>query len=82
MPSADDLRLAGQSLAAAPPREILAWALETFPGRTALTISFGGGGLVLAHMLHELAPGTPLLFLDTGFNFPETLAFKERFAAR
>lgn len=82
MPSTDALRAASRDLAARPPREVLAWTLRTFPGRAALSVSFGGGGLVLAHLLSELAPEVPLLFLDTGFHFAETLAFRDRFAAR
>lgn len=60
----------------------VAWALETFPRRVALTVSFGGGGLVLAHIISRLDRSVPVLFLDTGFHFPETLAFKAEFAAR
>lgn len=64
------------------PERILAWALDTFPGRSALTVSFGGGGLVLAHMLSRIDKRVPVLFLDTGFHFPETLTFKDQFVAR
>jgi len=32
---------------------------------------------VLAHMLSEIAPNTPVIFLNTGFHFPETLAFRD-----
>jgi phosphoadenosine phosphosulfate reductase len=69
-------------LEGASPEAILAWAVATFPGRAALTVSFGGGGLVLAHMLSRIDKRVPLLFLDTGFHFPETLAFKDQFVAR
>ena len=62
------------------PEAIVAWTLATFPGKTALTVSFGGGGVVLAHIVSRLDRSVPVLFLDTGFHFPETLAFKERFA--
>lgn len=61
---------------------IIAWAGDRFPGRLVLTCSFGGGGIVLAHMLRKHHPDVPVLFLDTGFHFPETLKFKEQFAAR
>ena len=58
------------------------WALRTYPRRVALTVSFGGGGLVLAHIISRLDPSVPVLFLDTGFHFPETLAFRDEFAQR
>lgn len=62
------------------PERILTWAVRLFKGRIVLTCSFGGGGIVLAHMLSRRHPDVPVLFLDTGFHFQETLQFKERFA--
>ncbi len=64
------------------PAETVAWALRTYPRRVALTVSFGGGGLVLAHIISRIDPSVPVLFLDTGFHFPETLAFKDEFVKR
>jgi phosphoadenosine phosphosulfate reductase len=60
----------------------LAQVVAAYPRRVALTASFSGGGVVLAHMLSRIAPQVPILFLDTGFHFPETIAFKNRFVAR
>jgi len=67
------------ALRGTPPEEVLRWALETFPRRTALTVSFGGPGVVLAHMLGRIDKTVPIYFLDTGFHFPQTLEFKARF---
>jgi phosphoadenosine phosphosulfate reductase len=64
------------------PLATLGWAAGAFRGRVALSASFGGGGLVLAHMLSLVSPATPVLFADTGFHFPETLAFRDAFVAR
>jgi phosphoadenosine phosphosulfate reductase len=65
------------------PVQLLTWAAQRFPGRVALTCSFGGpGGLVLAHMIYEHRLGIPLLFIDTGFLFAETYALRETFARR
>jgi len=61
---------------------LLAFVARAYRGRVALSASFGGGGVVLAHMLREIDPDVPVLFLDTGFHFPETLEFKRRFAQR
>jgi len=80
VPSAADVRHLAAELQGAPPAQILTWTLERFP-RTALTVSFGGGGLVLAHLLSRIDRSVPILFLNTGFHFPETLAFKDQFAA-
>jgi phosphoadenosine phosphosulfate reductase len=70
-------------LSGAPAEAILKWALSTFPGRAAVSVSFGGaGGIALAHMLSEIDRSVPVLFIDTEFLFPETLAFKDEFVAR
>ncbi len=62
--------------------QVLRWVLERFPGRVAMTCSFSGAGTVLAHMLARMGADVPILFLDTGFHFAETLQFKREFAAR
>ncbi len=77
-----DVRAAANALERLDARSILEWVVERYPGRVAVSVSFGGGGLVLAHMLSEIDRSVPVLFLDTGYHFAETLAFKERFAAR
>jgi phosphoadenosine phosphosulfate reductase len=64
------------------PEDIVRWALTTFPGKTALTVSFGGGGVVLASMISQIDKTVPVIFLDTGFHFPETLEFKTRFVEK
>lgn len=61
---------------------LLRFLLRAYEGRVALSASFGGGGVVLAHMVSRIDARVPVLFLDTGFHFPETIAFKERFAQR
>jgi phosphoadenosine phosphosulfate reductase len=79
MPSLADLRERVNTLRADDPAAVLSWAVRTFPGKVALTVSFGGGGLVLAHLISRIDPSVPVLFLNTGFLFPETLEFKDRF---
>src|SRR5437867_2330688 len=77
-----EVRERAAALRDAQPESIVAWTLENFPRKTALTVSFGGGGVVLAHIVSRVNQSVPVFFLDTGFHFPETLAFKERFVAR
>jgi phosphoadenosine phosphosulfate reductase len=76
------VRERAQELRGADPETILTWTFATFPGRTALTVSFGAGGVVLAHLISRIDRRVPVIFLDTGFHFPETYAFKQRFAER
>ncbi|GAB4502886.1 MAG: phosphoadenylyl-sulfate reductase [Anaerolineales bacterium] len=59
------------------PQEILVWAAQTFAPRLALTSSFQTQSLPLLHMLAQIAPQTPVFFLDTGLHFWETLLFRE-----
>jgi len=80
MLSPAEVREHARALHGASPETILRWAVETFRRRAALTVSFGGGGVVLAHLISGIDRTVPVLFLDTRFHFPETYAFKERFA--
>ncbi len=70
------------ALREAAPEAILAWAVRTFGERLVLTLSFGGPGVALAHMLRQLEARVPVVFLDTRMLFPETYAFRDEFAAR
>ena len=51
-------------------------------GDAAIVSSFGAESAVLLHLVTEAAPGIPVLFLDTGKHFPETLAYRDELAAR
>src|SRR6059058_3725927 len=82
MLSPGQVRERALALRCADPETTLTWAVDTFPGKATLTVSFGGGGVVLAHLLSRIDRTVPVLFLDTAFHFPETYAFKERFAKR
>jgi phosphoadenosine phosphosulfate reductase len=58
---------------------ILALALkEEFAGRTAVVSSFGAESAVLLHMVAAIDPHTPILFLNTGKLFGETLRYRDR----
>jgi phosphoadenosine phosphosulfate reductase len=51
-------------------------------GDTAIVSSFGAESAVLLHLVTRAAPDMPVLFLDTGKHFPETLAYRDDLAAR
>jgi len=62
---------------------ILAAAIERlYPGRIALVSSFGADAAVLLHLVAGVAPATPVIFLDTGKHFPETLRHRDRLVER
>lgn len=52
--------------------------LEPTFGRTAIVSSFGAESVVLLHIVANIAPNTPVIFIDTEKHFPETLEYKEQ----
>jgi len=71
-----------QRLETAEPQEILRWAAERFGTRFTMATAFGPEGMVLIHMLAEVAPQTPIFNLDTGYQFKETLELREEVKRR
>jgi phosphoadenosine phosphosulfate reductase len=53
-----------------------------FRGRIALVSSFGAESAVLLHMISRIDPATPVLFLDTGQLFAQTLDYRRALASR
>ena len=51
---------------------------EEFAGETAVVSSFGSESAVLLHMVAEVDPTTPVLFINTGKLFAETLRYRDR----
>lgn len=49
-------------------------------GNLALVSSFGAESVVLLHLVSVIAPGTPVLFVDTQMLFPETLDYQRELA--
>lgn len=75
----DLVRHAGAELELAPAEVILEWAVATFGGRFCITSSMGDA--VLAHLAARVAPGVDVVFLDTGYHFPETIGTRDAVAA-
>jgi len=49
--------------------------------RAALSCSFQAGGIAVLHMARRIDPDIPVVFVDTGYHFPETIAFRDRLVA-
>jgi phosphoadenosine phosphosulfate reductase len=73
-----DLVAANELLGNAPPEEVLRWAVKRFHPRLLMATAFGAEGCCIIHMLAEIEPAVTLINLDTGYQFPETLAVRER----
>jgi len=61
----------------ADPAEFLRWAWQAFDGQVAASSSFQTQSVPLLHVIAKTIPEMPVLFLDTGFHFPETLAYRD-----
>ncbi len=49
--------------------------------RLVATTSFGLQAGIMLHLIHEHAPKIPVVFIDTGFLFPETYQYAEELSA-
>ncbi|MEI6439720.1 MAG: phosphoadenylyl-sulfate reductase [Alphaproteobacteria bacterium] len=66
----------------ADPTAILQAAIDRFGDRLALVSSFGAESVVLLHLAAQLKPDLPVLFLDTGMLFGQTLDYRRSLAAK
>ncbi|WP_330235139.1 phosphoadenylyl-sulfate reductase [Streptomyces sp. NBC_00566] len=66
---------AGQDLEEAPALEVLRWAVDTFGDRFCVTSSMEDA--VVAHLASRVRPGVDVVFLDTGYHFPETIGTRD-----
>jgi phosphoadenosine phosphosulfate reductase len=62
------------------PEELLRWAKATFGGRLAALSAMQKAGSVICHMIYEYRLDVPVLFVDTGVMFQETLDTRDRLA--
>jgi phosphoadenosine phosphosulfate reductase len=78
-----DLALADAPAPDTPPERVVAWTLERFdPARLLITTGFGMEGCVLVDMYAAHDRPLTVVYLDTGFLFPETHRLRERLAER
>jgi phosphoadenosine phosphosulfate reductase len=66
-----DLEQFSRDFESASPGRIIRWAVEEFGTRLALTASMTDA--VLIDMAVKVDPGIEVVFIDTGYHFPETL---------
>jgi phosphoadenosine phosphosulfate reductase len=72
-----------EKLSQASPAEIVAEAQRTVgAGRLAVASSFGIESATLLKVVADVDPSIPILFLNTGWLFPETLAYRNALVAR
>ncbi|RIH88889.1 Phosphoadenosine phosphosulfate reductase [Meiothermus luteus] len=63
------------------PLEVIGWALETYPDLI-LPSAFNLNGTVLIDLAYKAGYRGEVVFVDTGYHFPETLQTRDRLAER
>ena len=89
--SAHDVKLFGDQIAASrlesrfarlKASSLVRLAIEDlYPGRIALVSSFGADAAALLHIVAGVDKTTPVIFVDTGQHFPETLRYRDELCA-
>lgn len=72
-----ELELALQAAALLGGTALLRQAWTMLPGRLAVVSSFGAESAVLLALVAELDPALPVIFLETGMHFAETLEYRQ-----
>jgi len=80
--SAVDLTAVNGRLSRASAEDRIAWAAGEFAGALVLSSSFGAQAAVMLGLVAHVAPGTPVVFIDTGYLFPETCRFADELTSR
>jgi len=62
--------------------ERIRWAVDTYGDGLVLTTSFGIQAAVMLHLVTQVAPKIPVIFIDTGYLFPETYRFARDLTTR
>ena len=58
------------------------WAIQNFSQNIFMSTSFGIQSAVMLHMITQKIPHIPIVFIDTGYLFPETYEFAETLSKR
>ncbi len=77
-PSDADLARWNDELRDASAQELTAWAAKQFGSGLVLSSSFGAHAAVMLHLAVQAVPQIPVIFVDTGYLFPETYRFADK----
>jgi phosphoadenosine phosphosulfate reductase len=77
-----DLHRESERLEGAAPEEILRWAVAKYHPTLTMATAFGPEGCVILSILAKIEPTIRVFNLATGYQFAETLALRDRIAAR
>ncbi|MEW8141500.1 MAG: phosphoadenylyl-sulfate reductase [Candidatus Thiodiazotropha endolucinida] len=71
----EDLGAINQELEEMSAQRRIEWALNHLSGKHILTSSFGIQGALMLHLVTRVMPDVPVVFVDTGYLFPQTYSF-------
>lgn len=77
-----DLAALNQAFETSPPIAIVQWAIGQFGDDVVMSSSFGAESAMLLHLATGLKPDIRIIFVNTGYLFPETHAFMEQLRRR
>ena len=75
--SALNLSRANQQLASSNAQQVVEWAIG-LGGKTLVTTNFGPQEAVLLHMVKQVSPEIQVLWIDSGYNMPQTYVFADK----
>jgi phosphoadenosine phosphosulfate reductase len=70
---------AARELENAAAEDVIRWATETFGDRICITSSMSDA--LVVHLASAIRPGIDVVFLDTGYHFPETIGTRDAVSA-
>jgi phosphoadenosine phosphosulfate reductase len=65
-----------------PALERIRWAARSYGDGLVLSTSFGAQAAVMLHLATQIVPSIPVVFVDTGYLFPETYRFADELTER
>jgi phosphoadenosine phosphosulfate reductase len=77
LPTRDQLVLLAENFEHSYPHEVIAWAAHTYEDGLVMATGFGPEGIVILHVLSQVAPETTVFYLDTDLFFPETYQLRD-----
>lgn len=78
----ETMEIQNTDLEAASAEERVRWAAEEFGDELIMTTSFGTHSAVMLHLVTSVLPEIPVVFIDTGYLFPETYRFAAELSER
>ena len=80
LPALEEIEDLNASFESKDAEEIVAWAIETYRPRIAVTSSFGASSGAILHMIAQIDNTVPVVFLQTHYHFEQTLRFRDQLA--